>query len=380
MRKICVVSSTRADFGLLLPLLKIFAEHPKIDLNLLVSGSADQSSQALIEVKESKIPYRALKVPSKSTSPLATAESMAAALQVFAAEWAKGRPDLLLILGDRYEIFQVAASATLFNIPIAHLHGGELTLGAYDDAFRHSITKMASLHFVSHDIYRKRVIQMGENPNHVFAVGATYWDTLREIDLLCQDKLSSELGIAFKDKNFLVTFHPETKKGSGTINDFIQLLEAIKQRDKDELFIFTEPNTDTYGDLIREHLKNFVQNNENCILFESLGHLRYLSLASLVNAVIGNSSSGVAEVAAIGTPSVNIGDRQRGRIAPPTVVNCHPKKTAIFESIDKAMALKVSKDYRKCLPEVSSTILNILLELDYKDIRFKEFYDVDFKF
>jgi len=268
-----------------------------------------------------------------SDSSNATAKSVGLGTIGFADAYEDLRPDMILVLGDRYEILAAVTVALLYKIPVVHLHGGEITEGAYDDAIRHAITKMAHLHFTSTEEYRQRVIQMGENPEMVYYVGALGCDNIKQIPLMDKAELEKSLNFSVDRKTILVTFHPVTMETNTAETQFKELLSAIEQFN-DLRIIFTMPNSDTDGRIIMELIKDYVsKNSEKAIWFTSLGMKRYLSALQYIGAVVGNSSSGIIEVPGFHIPTLNIGDRQKGRIAAASVLNCLPVESDIKENL-----------------------------------------------
>ena len=291
------------------------------------------------------------------------------------------QPDLSIILGDRYEMLAVASTALIFRIPIAHIHGGEITEGAYDDAIRHSITKMSALHFTSTEVYRKRVIQLGEQPERVFNVGAIGLDNFKSLTLLTKDQLEKELNIRFKKYNYLVGFHPETLSKQSVKEQFEELLKAINKQN-DSFFIFTKANADTDGRIVNQMMERYVQENpDRAVLFTSLGSLRYLSIMRQATAVVGNSSSGILEAPFAKKATINIGDRQKGRIMPESIINCSVDQ----EEIEKAFDIVKSTEFRDIVNAVvnpyrngnaSGQIVDVLKKTDFSLLRTKSFYDI----
>jgi GDP/UDP-N,N'-diacetylbacillosamine 2-epimerase (hydrolysing) len=252
----------------------------------------------------------------------------------FADAFNELKPDLLLVLGDRYEIFVAVSAATICRLPIVHLHGGETTEGAFDEAFRHSITKMSHLHFVAAEEYRKRVIQLGEHPERVFQVGGLGVDNILKMKLLEREELEVALNFEFCEKNLLITFHPVTLEHGTSVGQMDELLSALEKLDDTQLII-TMPNSDTDGRVLFQMIKEFVVKHPHAEAFTSLGHLRYLSCIKYVDGVVGNSSSGLTEVPSFKKATVNIGDRQKGRLKAESVIDCEPNKNSIVKAITK---------------------------------------------
>lgn len=317
-RKICIVTGTRAEYGLLYWLMKEIQAEKELELQLVVTG-AHLSPEFGLTYKQLEedgfIINEKVEMLLSSDTPVGIAKSMGLATIGFADTFERLNPDVLVILGDRFEMLAVAQVAMVMQIPIAHLHGGELSFGAYDDSIRHSITKMATWHFVSTDSHQKRVIQLGENPNRVWNVGALGIENIIKIPLLTKENLFNELGLDSSKSMFLITFHPETNGNTNGIMELLTVLNEYKQFN----LVFTKANADNGGRLINEAIVKFVEQNTNAYVFTSLGQLRYLSAVKYAKAVIGNSSSGLIEVPYLQTPSVNYGNRQAGRERPSSV-------------------------------------------------------------
>lgn len=325
MRKICVITGSRAEYGLLSGLMKQIDESEDLKLQVIATNMHLSPEFGLtykeIEKDGFVIDKRVEMLLSSDTSS-ATAKSVGLGMIGFADAYEDLRPDLIVVLGDRYEILAAVSTALFFKIPVAHLHGGEITEGAYDDAIRHAITKMSHLHFTSTEEYRKRVIQLGENPDRVFNVGAIGVENIKKGSFLSKEELENSLGFKLGDKSLLVTFHPVTLETCTAREQCDNLLEVLA-RHPEYRIIFTLPNSDTDGRVIIDCIKDFVAKNEDrAIAFKSLGKLRYLSALRYVSAAIGNSSSGILEVPSFGIPTLDIGNRQKGRIAAKSVVHC----------------------------------------------------------
>lgn len=325
MRKICVITGSRAEYGLLSGLMKRIDESEDLKLQVIATNMHLSPEFGLtykeIEKDGFVIDKRVEMLLSSDTSS-ATAKSVGLGMIGFTDAYEDLRPDLIVVLGDRYEILAAVSTALFFKIPVAHLHGGEITEGAYDDAIRHAITKMSHLHFTSTEEYRKRVIQLGENPDRVFNVGAIGVENIKKGSFLSKEELENSLGFKLGDKSLLVTFHPVTLETCTAREQCDNLLEVLA-RHPEYRIIFTLPNSDTDGRVIIDCIKDFVAKNEDrAIAFKSLGKLRYLSALKYVSAAIGNSSSGILEVPSFGIPTLDIGDRQKGRIAAKSVVHC----------------------------------------------------------
>jgi GDP/UDP-N,N'-diacetylbacillosamine 2-epimerase (hydrolysing) len=336
MKKICVVTGSRADYGLLKYLIKYISVSNKLKLQLLVTGShlSKKFGNTINFIKTDgfKIECKVnMKIKSDTTKCIL--KSMSIGINNFAKALNKLKPDALLILGDRYEVFTVATSAMISGIPIIHLHGGESTEGSVDEAMRHSITKMSHLHFVSTEIYKNRVMQLGENPKKIFNVGAMAMDGIKKIKYLKKKQLEKKLKFTFLKKNLLITFHPVTLEYQNTSKQIEVLLNVLSEY-KDTGLIFTMPNSDTSNSIIYKRIKNFCSINKNAKYFLSLGHDNYLSTIQYVDAVVGNSSSGIIEVPSFKKGTINIGDRQQGRLKAKSIIDCKINFMSIKNAIN----------------------------------------------
>jgi GDP/UDP-N,N'-diacetylbacillosamine 2-epimerase (hydrolysing) len=346
--KICIVTGTRAEYGLLYWTIKKLISDKYFEVQLLVAGMHLSPEFGLtykkIEDDGIKIDRKIEMLLSSDTST-GVSKSIGVGIIGFADAYNDLKPDLILLLGDRFEIFAAATAAMIAKIPIAHCHGGEATEGLIDEPIRHSITKMSHVHFTSTDEYRNRVIQLGEQPNRVFNVGALGIENINKLKLL--DKFEFENSIDFKllSKVFLITFHPVTLEKSTAKEQFENLLLAL-QTFKNTSFIFTMPNADNDGRIIINLIHDFVSKNKNTSkAYTSLGQLLYLSAIKHSDLVIGNSSSGLIEVPSFNKPTINIGDRQRGRVCGPSVINCKPIKREIINSIELALTKKFKQKH-----------------------------------
>ena len=349
-RKICVITGSRADYGLLRRVINGIKCDPDLTLQLVVTGthlSKDYGS-TYEEVKRDGFEINGvIHTVGDSDSPAAIAESMGLGLTGFGSIFEKLKPDLLVVLGDRFEIFAATTAALVARIPVAHIHGGEVTEGAFDDAIRHSITKMSNLHFVATKKSRKRVIQLGEDPNSVFLVGGLGVDAINNVELLTREELQIELGIKLLDKSLLITFHPETLGSKDAAMQFKELLYALELLE-DTTLVFTMPNADTGGKGIDKLIEQFVNSNLNAHYFKSLGQLKYLSTVAQVDGVIGNSSSGILEVPSFKKGTINIGDRQKGREKALSIIDCEAERESIKIGIKKLF----SQNFKKSLAGV----------------------------
>lgn len=351
-RKICVITGSRAEYGLLRWVMQGIKDDPDLTLQIVVTGMhlSPQFGLTFQEIEQHGfIIDRMVEMLVNSDSAVGTAKSMGLGLIGFADALDELKPDIVVVLGDRFEIFSAVAAALVAAIPVAHLHGGESTEGAFDEALRHSITKMSQLHFVAAPAYRTRVIQLGERPGNVFLVGGLGIDSISRLDLLSRAKLEVSLGFTFAARNLMVTFHPVTLEQSDAENQMRELLAALATL-VDTQLIFTLPNADAGGLAMTRIVEQFVAGHTNAKAYASLGQLRYLSCIAQVDGVVGNSSSGLLEVPYMKKGTVNIGDRQKGRLQASSVINCAPKR----EAIESAIAKMYSKKFQDALPEVIS--------------------------
>lgn len=336
-RKICVITGTRAEFGLLRWLMQEVKREPGLDLQVIVTGMhlSPEFGLTYLEVQQAGFAIDA-KVEMLLSADTATAvtKSMGLGLIGFADAYSHLAPDLIVVLGDRFEMLAAASAALIAGIPLAHLHGGETTEGAFDEAIRHSITKMSHLHFVAAEDYRRRVIQLGEQPERVFLVGGLGIDAIKRITLLDRAALETSLNFKLGRKNLLITFHPVTLDGESSQHQMSELLTALGDL-TDTNLIFTMPNADTGGRELAAMVEAFVSKHSNARVYASLGQLRYLSCMQYVDGVVGNSSSGIAEAPSMGVGTINIGDRQKGRLSASSVINCLPTADSIREALDK---------------------------------------------
>lgn len=385
MRKICVITGSRAEYGLLSGLMTAIANDSDLKLQIIVTNMhlSPEFGLTYKEIEEDGFSIdKKVEMLLSSDTANGTSKSVGLATIGFADAYEDLDPDLIVILGDRFEMLAAATAALFYKIPVAHLHGGEITEGAYDDAIRHAITKMSHLHFTSTETYRNRVIQLGEDPKAVFYVGALGVENIKSIRLLSKTDLEESMNIQFADKLLLVTFHPATLESSNAKEQCENLLQALGEL-KEYSIIFTLPNADTNGRVIMQLITEFVsQNKEKSVAFTSLGKLRYLSILQYVSAVIGNSSSGVLEVPSFGIPTLNIGDRQKGRIAAESVVHCG---TTIKE-IEQGLTMVLSSKYQQLAKTVvnpyekmntTSQILNVVKTYSLNNIIQKTFFNLD---
>lgn len=386
MRKICVVTGTRAEYGLMSRLIRLINDSDKTQLQLIATnmhlsprfGNTYQEIEADGIKIDKKVPIIDDNAPDTAVETL---YSMSRALSGFAEAYAELKPDLVVVLGDRYEILAAATAALIERIPVAHLHGGEITEGAYDDAIRHSITKMSHLHFASTEEYRKRVIQLGEQPERVFNVGALGVENIKKLPLMSKEEIEKEIDFKIDYNTILVTYHPVTLGNRTAKEDIDDFITALEERN-DLRVVFTMPNSDTGGQFIVDAINGFVNRNaERAKAYKSLGVLRYLSVMKQVAAVVGNSSSGLLEVPSFGIPTLNIGDRQNGRIAAESVYNCAPDKKSVLKGLNKVLskefrelAYVVSNPYEKA--NTAEEIFKVISTFPLDELNQKHFFDI----
>jgi GDP/UDP-N,N'-diacetylbacillosamine 2-epimerase (hydrolysing) len=338
-RKLCVVTGTRADYGLLRWVMEDIRRTPGLRLQVVATGMHLSATfgQTWRDIESDGFAIdRRVEMLLDSDTPVGVTKSMGLALAGFADALDELRPDLLILLGDRFEAVCAALAATVARVPIAHVHGGELTQGAMDDAFRHAITKMAHLHFVAAAPYRDRVLQLGEAASTIHLVGGLGVDAIRRVPLLDREALEASLGCTLLGRNLLVTFHPATLDAQPAADQFDALLQALSALENTRL-ILTLPNADPQGRALIERAQAFAQQHRDARLFASLGQQRYLSCLKLADAVVGNSSSGLLEAPSFGMPTVNIGSRQQGRLKAASVIDCEPETTAIGAALQRAL-------------------------------------------
>lgn len=384
MAKLAVATGTRAEYGIFRPLLREFKAR-NWDFDLCVTGMhlAPQFGLTVREIEADGFDIaERVDIALGDDAPTAVCKSMSLALVGFAELLQRRQPDLLFILGDRFEALAIATAAKIVGIPIAHLHGGEITEGVIDEAFRHSITKMSHLHFVSAEPYRRRVIQLGESPASVFQVGALGLDNLRTLELLNRQALEAEIGFRFHRCNILVTHHPLTLDLDRSRQDFAALLAALDSL-ADVGILITAPNADPGGAVIAEMIDAFARRHpERVKLVTSLGTRRYFSALKVVDAVVGNSSSGLIEVPSFGVPTVNIGDRQKGRLEGPSIISAPAETAAITEALTTAL----SAEFRANIANVpnpygdgttATKICDVIAETRFPLPRQKPFFDLE---
>lgn len=386
MRKICIVTGTRAEWGLLSGLAVSLKSRSDVQLQIVATNMhlSERFGRTADEIRNAGFAIDAEVPMIDEAAPTTAKESVLAMgreMEGFARAFDDLDPDLVVILGDRYEMLVAASAALIFGIPIAHLYGGEETGGAFDDAIRHAITKMSALHFTATEEYRNRVIQMGESPNRVFHVGALGCENIRSIPLMTRAEVERSLDFDLTDRCFLVTYHPVTIGRNDCAEQVRSLLSAFEAF-PDYRLLITHPNSDKGGDGIVDELEKFAANNPDRVrLFKSLGMRRYLSVIPLVSAVIGNSSSGLIEVPSFGIPTVNVGPRENGRTRAESVIDCEVSALEVRAAINRA----ISEEFRTFCRTVrnpfakAGTVKAIVAELMNADLDIlarKRFYDL----
>jgi GDP/UDP-N,N'-diacetylbacillosamine 2-epimerase (hydrolysing) len=387
MKKICILTATRAEYGLLKPIMQALEKYDGVEVKVVATGAhlSPEFGLTYNEIIDDGIKIdKKIEILMSGDTPSAISKSMGLAMIGFADYFNDLSPDLLIVLGDRYETLAVATVAMNQRIPIAHLYGGEATEGLIDESVRHAITKMSYLHFTSTESYRRRVLQLGENPQRVFNVGSVGVENIKKNDYISKIELSESIALSLDKPYVLVTFHPVTLENQSSESQVDELLRAIDAND-DYNFIFTKGNSDADGRIINKMIDDFVKNRENCIAVASLGLKRYLSAVKYCYMVIGNSSSGIIEVPSFKVPTINIGDRQKGRIQAESVINCKPDYESILHAFNKAS----DNDFRMNLESIENPyekenttelIVNTILDYVMKnniDIK-KAFYDINF--
>lgn len=385
-RKICIVTSSRADYGLLYWLIKEVKKNKDLKLQLIATGMHLSSKFGLTyrEIEKDFKIDRKINISLLSDDPNGISKSMSIAQASFSKVYDVLKPDIVVVLGDRYEIFSVASSAMIAKLPIAHIHGGELTEGSWDDSIRHSITKMAHLHFTATEQYKKRVVQLGEDPSRVFNVGGMGIESIKKFKLLGRYEFEKSINFKLNKKNLLITFHPETLENDTSTKHFKELINFVRGM-KDTNLIFTKTNSDLNGQAINKIIDQYIFSHpKTSISFTSLGQIKYLSAMRLVDAVVGNSSSGLIEAPSFKVGTINIGERQKGRIRAKSVIDCLPNRKDIQKSFRKLY----SKNFQRLLKNVtnpyddglpSKKIVKVLKNYKLQNILKKKFFNIQFK-
>lgn len=385
MKKVCIVTGTRAEYGALKSIIQKVHQSDDLELHLVVTGMhlSPEFGLTYHEIERDNFPIAGkIEMLLSSDTSVGITKSMGIALIGFADYFETHKPDIVVVSGDRYEMLMAVSAAMIARIPIAHLHGGEKTEGAVDEAIRHSITKMSHLHFTATEEYRRRVIQLGEQPETVYNVGALSIENIRKVKLMGKEELEKALGMRFTDNMIMVTFHPVTLETTTAQKQFQNLLDVVDKHPELSV-VFTKANSDTDGRIINKMIDGYVADNHaRCRAYTSLGQLRYFSVLQYCVAVMGNSSSGIIEVPSFGIPTINIGDRQRGRIRAESVIDCGSNT----QDIENALATALSAEFRSKSKYVknpyegvrtSDRIIEIISDSLNKGINIKKrFYDV----
>lgn len=386
MRKICVVTGTRAEFGLLRPLMQLVKDDEQLNLQIIATGMhlSSEFGCTINEIIKSGFEVdKQLECILSSDSSVGISKSIGLAMIGFADAYRDLMPDLVVVLGDRTEILAAVIAAAMANIPIAHIHGGETTEGAYDEAIRHSITKFSHLHFTATEVYRKRVIQLGEQPERVYNVGAIGLDSIKNLRLMTRQEFEASIDFVLAKRNVLVTYHPVTLEAENPREVFQNVLNVLDELEETNV-IFTHANSDKNGRVINEMIGQYVKKNKHKAAgFASLGQLRYLSALQYVDFVIGNSSSGIIEVPSFNIPTINIGDRQKGRIAPESVLHCEGDLQSIQQAVQQVISPKFKSriQQQKQIFGIGNTaekIVQVIKNNERIDLK-KSFYNIDFK-
>jgi GDP/UDP-N,N'-diacetylbacillosamine 2-epimerase (hydrolysing) len=382
-RKICVVTGARSDFGLLRFLMEDVKECPSLELQVIVTGMhlLQEFGSTYIEVEKCfDVDYKVDTLLTSDT-PVAITRSMGYGLIGMADAFDKLSPEIVVLLGDRFEILPAAIAAVMKKIPLAHIHGGETTEGAIDESLRHAITKLANIHFVAAESYRRRVIQMGESPERVFMVGGLGVDAIDRITFLERAELEKRLNLTFNKRNLLITFHPATLESESSAVQMQAVLDVLDGLTNTSL-IFTFPNADTGGRNLMMQVKRFAENRPHVFAYESMGQQGYLSCLRQMDGIIGNSSSGLLEAPALGVPTVNIGSRQKGRLVATSVINCDPERDEIARSIEYIYDPEFRSKLQNTISPygkggASNRILEVLKNFPLNGLLSKPFHNID---
>ncbi len=387
MRKICVVTATRAEYGLLKCLLEDIQSDPALELQVISTGSHLSPEFGLTNqqiLDDGFVVNKTVEILLSSDTPVGVSKSMGLAQISFSEAFDELKPDIVIVLGDRYELIPIVSAANIARIPVAHLSGGELTEGAIDELIRHAITKLSQLHFTAMDEYSTRVIQMGELPERVFTVGEVGLDNLLRMQLMSKDEFENSISCKLKERNLLFTYHPETTQDISEVErDFREILSALDTL-KHTLVIFTKANADVGGRLINKMIDEYVaENTEKAIAFTSLGQLRYLSALQYMDAVVGNSSSGIVEAPSFKLATINIGNRQKGRVKANSTIDVSVNKA----DLTSALAEVYTPEFMASLKHIvnpygrgnsSEKVVQTLKTVELSSLKTKQFYDVKY--
>lgn len=385
MKKICVVTATRAEYGLLKRLTKELMQDPFFDVCFIVTGThlEEEYGYTVREIQQDGIPIREqIRIFDGDYTKEGICAAMGRASALFGEMFQRQQPDFLVVLGDRYELIPICSSAVIYGIPIAHISGGEITEGAIDDMIRHAVTKMSYLHFVACETYRKRVIQLGESPDRVFNYGDVGVENIKKMKFMSKGEIEEQLGEKLSQPYACVTFHPVTSEKADMEKQMEELLACMKQM-TDICFIVTMANADFQGSTINQMWETAAEFSENIKLYKSLGSKCYLSLMKDAEFVLGNSSSGIIEAPCFGIPTVNIGKRQSGRLQAESIINCEPQREAIEAAIQKAVSVEFKEIAKEAINpygngDTSVNIVKTLKDtLQDHEIHTKLFYDLE---
>ena len=387
MRKICVVTATRAEYGLLKCLLEDIQNDSVLELQLISTGSHLSPEFGLTNqqiLDDGFVVNKTVEILLSSDTPVGVSKSMGLAQISFSEAFDELKPDIVVVLGDRYELIPIVSAANIARIPVAHLSGGELTEGAIDELIRHAVTKLSQLHFTAMDEYSTRVIQMGEQPERVFTVGEVGLDNLLRMQLMSKDEFENSISCKLKERNLLFTYHPETTQDIAEVEgDFREILSALDTLEH-TLVIFTKANADVGGRLINKMIDEYVtENTEKAIAFTSLGQLRYLSALQYMDAVVGNSSSGIVEAPSFKLATINIGNRQKGRVRANSTIDVSVNKA----ELTSALAEIYTPEFMTSLKQIvnpygrgnsSEKVVQTLKTVELSSLKTKQFYDVKY--
>ena len=381
-KKITIITSSRADFGLLNNLILTMSKS-SLSLSVVFTGTHFNKNfgNTFKEFKNSKnieVKYLKVKIVSDQNYYLVKFKNeISSKLNEFLY---KNRTDLILLLGDRFEILECAFTSYLLRIPIAHIHGGEVTNGSYDDAMRHAITKLSNFHFVSHNSHKKRIMQLGESSKNIFCVGSLGVENIKKMKLLKKIELEKKLNIKFRKKNLAIVYHPVNNRNNNSQKELKEIFKALKNTKETSLF-FSYPGLENGFLRYKKMLDEFVSKNNHCYIFKSLGHENFLSLISQSDGLLGNSSSGILEIASLKKAVINIGDRQSGRRQSANIINCKPMKINIIKSIRRIYSKSFAKKIRNCKniyskSNPSKAITKKLIKINLSKIKIKKFKDI----
>ena len=386
MKKICLITTSRADFGTLNELIKEMVKKNFFLVQLIVSGSHSSSifgntGKEIINKKNCLV--KKIKITNYNKNEKSVAISFSECVNKFSKMLCKLKPDIFVLFGDRYEMLAAAVSSYILRIPMAHIAGGEKTAGSIDDGFRHSISKLSNLHFPVTENYKKRLIQLGENPKTIFNFGSLNFEKIKNNNYLSREQLEKKLNIKFCKKNLIITYHPGTIDNKKCLKNLSTVLNSLKKI-KNTKMIITSPNADAQGVIMIDYIRKYIRKNklENFIFFKSLGNQTYLSLLKIVDGVVGNSSSGISEAPFFGIGTVNIGDRQQGRLMVSSIINCSISKISIVKSINKILTNNFKKNIKNEISryygagQTAKKIVKKLLLFNFKKYKKKVFYDI----